>query len=114
MNLKHLLKKLTADARFERTGHGTALRISNFKKDDRVDYVSPYNPYNPLSVCEILYIGSCYLYNDYGIRIIKEIESWLKQHADGKYRIDKCHNSLVIHFSRDADAVMYKLIGPYA
>lgn len=99
MKLTAILKNLTADATFQRTRRGTALRLSNFPKKDTIDY---------------------FLFDSYGMHstlkgnVVPKVEEWLKANAQGKYRIDECYDTILLHFSRDTDAVMYKLCGPYA
>jgi hypothetical protein len=103
MNLKHILKKLTADARFERTGRGIPLRLANIDKPNA----------KPSWVIDS-YSQLYYYDNKVGHYTLPKVEAWLKEYANGKYRVDNCDNTIVIHFSRDSDAVMYKLTGPYA
>jgi hypothetical protein len=99
MNLKTILKNLTADATFNRTRRGAALRLSNFQGTDFIG--------------EIMF-DSC---GGYGIlrgHVKPMVKAWMEEHAQGKYRIDECYDTIMVHFSRDTDAVMYKLSGPYA
>jgi hypothetical protein len=99
MKLITILKRLTADVTFNRTRQGTALRLSNFQRKDIID--------------EMLF-DSC---GGYGIlrgHATPTVKAWLEERAEGKYRVDECYDTILVHFSRDTDAVMYKLCGPYA
>jgi hypothetical protein len=103
MTLTYLLKKLTADAKFDRTGRGTSLRLANIDKPDVT------------ASCLIdRYIQLLYYDNKLRFYTLPKVEEWLKEHVQGKYRIDNHNDTIVVHFSRESDAVMYKLSGPYA
>jgi hypothetical protein len=102
MTLTYLLKKLTADTKFERTRRGTPLRLTNIDK-----------PYVTASCLIDSYNQLLYYDNKLGYFILPKVEAWLKEHTQGKYRIDNHNDTIVVHFSRESDAVMYKLSGPY-
>lgn len=77
-----------------------SLRLTNFSTDDKVGYF--YMDSIPSIQCAL---------KD---TVKKNVEAWLADNAQGKYKVQECYESILVSFSRDIDAVMYKLGGPYA
>ena len=107
MNLKKYLREFTADKRFdEGRTPGFKLRLVNFEETDLIRHY--YQPHYSWS-------------STWGWIPVKvqphcrtEVETWLGSHAFGKFRIEENPDSIMLFFSRETDAAMYKLGGPYA
>jgi hypothetical protein len=100
MNLKTFLRNATADARFMRGKPSARLRLKNFSKGDKIDD-------------QFLYMDSLMIYGLLKGHVKENVETWLSEYASGKYRVEECWDSVIVTFSREDDAVMYRLGGPY-
>lgn len=77
------------------------LTLTNFSKEDKISD-------------QFLYIDSLIIYGLLKDHVKPTVETWLAECASGKYRVTECYDSVIVTFSREEDAILYRLGGPYA